>query len=145
MPGLDPKVAVHRLAIDPSTKPVKQAQRRMNPDLQLPVIAEVDKMEKAGFIEPCIYTSWLSNIVVVRKKNGQIRVCVDFRDVNQACPKDDFPLPITELMVDSTTGHELLTFMDGSSGYNQIKMAEEDKLHTAFRTPKALKLSLIHI
>jgi hypothetical protein len=50
----------------------------MNPDLQLPVIAEVDKMEKAGFIEPCIYTSWLSNIVVVRKKNGQIRVCVDF-------------------------------------------------------------------
>lgn len=95
-------------------------------------------MEKAGFIEPCIYTSWLSNIVVVRKKNGQIRVCVDFRDVKKACPKDDFPLPITELMVDSTTGHELLTFMDGSSGYNQIFMAEEDKLHTAFRTPKGI-------
>lgn len=83
MPGLDLEVAVHRLSIDPTVKPVKQAQRRMNPVRSIPVNTEVDKMETAGLIEPCDYSSWLSNIVVVRKKSGQIRVCVDLRDVNK--------------------------------------------------------------
>ncbi|GAA0162580.1 hypothetical protein LIER_18642 [Lithospermum erythrorhizon] len=69
-------------------------------------------------IKPC--PTWLTNIVPVRKKNGQIRVFVDFRDSNHPCPKDDFPLPISELMIDATMGHEVLTFMVGSSGYNQI-------------------------
>ncbi|KAL0327895.1 UNVERIFIED_CONTAM: Transposon Tf2-12 polyprotein [Sesamum calycinum] len=64
---------------------------------------------------------WISSIVLVRKKNGQIRVCIDFRDLNNACPKDDFPLPIVELMIDATMDHEALSFMDGSSGYNQIQ------------------------
>ncbi|KAL6189068.1 hypothetical protein ACLB2K_040458 [Fragaria x ananassa] len=67
-----------------------------------------------------------------------MRVCVDFRNLNNACLKDDFPLPIIELMVDATTGHEALSFMDGSSGYNQIKMALEDEELTAFRTPKGI-------
>ena len=66
------------------------------------------------------YLEWIANIVPIKKKNGQIRVCVDFRDLNSACPKDDFPLPITEVMVDATTSHEVLSFMDGSLGYNQI-------------------------
>ena len=61
------------------------------------------------------FPKWIANIVPVKKKNGQIRVCVDFRDLNRACPKDDFPLPNTELMVDLTIGHEVLSFMDGSS------------------------------
>jgi len=61
-----------------------------------------------------------------------MRVCVDFRDLNNACPKDDFPFPITEIMVDATTGHGRLTFMDGSSGYNQIRMALADEEKTAF-------------
>ena len=74
----------------------------------------------------------------VIKKNGQVRVCIDFRDLNKACPKDDFPLPITETMVDVTTGYEALSFMDGSSGYNQIRMSVKDKDHTAFRTPKGI-------
>ncbi|KAK4383796.1 hypothetical protein Sango_2742500 [Sesamum angolense] len=77
-------------------------------------------------------------IVPVRKKNEQIRVCVDFRDLNNACPKDDFPLPIAELMTDATTDHEALSFMDGSSGYNQIRMALTDEELTAFRTPKGI-------
>ncbi|KAG9449974.1 hypothetical protein H6P81_009939 [Aristolochia fimbriata] len=77
-------------------------------------------------------------MVSVKKKTGQIRVCVDFRDQNKACPKDDFPLPITELMVDSTTGHEALSFMDGSSGFNQIRMDPKDEELTAFRTPKGI-------
>nr|GLL46496.1 uncharacterized protein LOC109150426 [Ipomoea trifida] len=80
----------------------------------------------------------MPGIVPVRKKNGKIRVCVDFRDLNVACSKDDFPLPITELMIDAVTGHEIMSFMDGSSGYNQICMAPEDEELTAFRTPKGI-------
>lgn len=73
---------------------------------------------------------------LVKKKNGQIRVCIDFRDLNAACPEDYFPLPIAELLVDATTGYEALSFMDGYSGYIQIRMDPEDEELTAFRTPK---------
>ena len=74
----------------------------------------------------------------MRKKNGQLRVCVDFRDLNNACPKDDFPLSIPELMMDATSGHETMSLMDGLSGYNQIRMAPSDEELTAFRTPKGI-------
>ncbi|XP_008245038.1 PREDICTED: uncharacterized protein LOC103343140 [Prunus mume] len=73
-----------------------------------------------------------------KKITGQIRICVDFRDLNEACQNDDFPLPIIELMVDATTGDEALSFMDGSSGYNQIRMSPEDEELTAFHTPKGI-------
>ncbi|KAG9450524.1 hypothetical protein H6P81_010489 [Aristolochia fimbriata] len=99
---------------------------------------EVDKLIVENFIREVKYPSWIANIVPVKKKTGQIRVCVDFRDLNKACPKDDFPLPITELMVDATMGHEALSFMDGSSGYNQIRMDPKDEELTAFRTPKGI-------
>ena len=84
------------------------------------------------------YPNWISNIVIVLKKSGQISVCVDFRNLNDDCPKDDFPLPIIEIMVDATIGHEALSFMDGSSGYNQIHMASEGEELIAFRTPKGI-------
>ncbi|KAG9458357.1 hypothetical protein H6P81_002865 [Aristolochia fimbriata] len=99
---------------------------------------EVDKLLKADFIREVKYPSWIANIVPVKKKNIQIRVYVDFRDLNKACPKDDFPLPITELMVDATTGHEALSFTDGSSSYNQIRMDPKDEEMTAFHTPKGI-------
>ena len=81
---------------------------------------------------------WISNIVPIKKKNGQIHVCVDFKDRNNVCLKNDFPLPINELIVDVTTGHEALSFTDGSSGYNQIRMVPKDEELTAFRTPKGI-------
>ncbi|GAA0159144.1 hypothetical protein LIER_15993 [Lithospermum erythrorhizon] len=132
MPGLDSKVSVHHLAVKESLKPVKQAQWRFRPELVPSIEADVNKLIEAGFIREVQYPAWLANIVPVRKKNGQIRVFVDFKDLNHVCPKDDFPLPIPELMIDATTGHESLTFMDGSSGYNQIRMAPEDEELTAF-------------
>ncbi|TYK28162.1 uncharacterized protein E5676_scaffold289G00760 [Cucumis melo var. makuwa] len=138
MPGLDPKVAVHHLAIKPGYRPIKQAQRCFRPELIPQIEVEVNKLIEAGFIREVKYPTWIANIVPVRKKNGQLRVCVDFRDLNNACPKDDFPLPITEIMVDATTGHEALSFMDGSSGYNQIRMTLSDEEMTAFRTPKGI-------
>uniref|UniRef100_A0A2N9HPJ3 Reverse transcriptase n=1 Tax=Fagus sylvatica TaxID=28930 RepID=A0A2N9HPJ3_FAGSY len=78
---------------------------------------------------------WLSNIVPVKKKNGQIRCCVDFRNLNKACPKDEFPLPNMDLLIDSAAGHAMFSFMDGFSGYNQIRMSTRDAEKTAFRTP----------
>ena len=74
----------------------------------------------------------------MRKKNGQNRICVDFRDLNKSCPKDDFPLPLTEILVDATVGYETLSFMDGFFGYNQIRMAPRDEEFTAFCTPKGI-------
>ena len=136
MPGLDPKVAVHHLAVKKNVQPIKQAQRRFHPNLISQIENEVNKLIEAGFIREVKYPTWISNIMLVRKKTGQIRVCVDFRNLNNAYPKDDFPLPLTEIMVDATTGHEALSFMDGSSGYNQIRMALRDEEFIAFRTPK---------
>ncbi|XP_070008233.1 uncharacterized protein [Nicotiana sylvestris] len=98
--------------------------------------------ESAASNRPSVFDrlgkSTVSSIVHVRKKNGQIRVCIDFKDLNNACPKDEFPLPIPELMIDATTGYEAMSFMDGSSGYNQIRMAPKDEELTAFRTPKGI-------
>jgi len=99
---------------------------------------EVNKLIEAGFIREVKYPMWIVNIVHVRKKNRQLRICVDFRDLNDACPKDDFLLPVTKLMIDSTTGHEALSFMHCTAGYNQIQMAPEDEEATAFRIPKGI-------
>nr|XP_027067484.1 uncharacterized protein LOC113693104 [Coffea arabica] len=137
-PEEEKEVAVHNLSVKRGTKPVKQTQRRFRPEL-IPLIEnEINRLIEDGFIREVKYPTWISSIVPVRKKNGQIRVCVDFRDLNETCPKDNFPLPITELTVDATTGHEALSFLDGSSGYNQIRMAPENEELTAFRTPKKI-------
>ncbi|KAG9450546.1 hypothetical protein H6P81_010511 [Aristolochia fimbriata] len=117
---------------------VKQSRRRFWPELVPEIEKEVNKLIAANFIREVKYLSWIANIVPVKKKNGQIRVCVNFRDLKKACPKDDFPLSITELMVDATTGHEDLSFMDGSSSYNQIRMDPKDEELTAFHTPKGI-------
>ncbi|XP_019234165.1 PREDICTED: uncharacterized protein LOC109214680 [Nicotiana attenuata] len=138
MPGLDPKVAVHHLAVKKGARPVKQAQRRFRLELIPSIKAEVNKLIEAGFIREVKYPTWISSIVPVKKKNGRIRVCVDFRDLNNACPKDEFPLPILELMIGATTRYEAMSFMDGSFGYNQIRMAPKDEELTAFRTPKGI-------
>ncbi|CAM8903253.1 unnamed protein product [Rhodiola kirilowii] len=138
MPGLNPKIALHRLAIKRGVGPKKQSQQRFRPELVPEIEKEVNKLIDADFIREVKYPTWIANIVPVRKKNGQLRVCVDFRDLNEACPKDDFPLPVTELMIDATTGHEALSFMDCTVGYNQIHMAPEDQDATAFRTSKEI-------
>ena len=93
---------------------------------------EVNKLLAADFIRKVYYPDWLANIVLVKKANGKWRMCVDFTDLNKACPKDSFPLPRIDQLVDSTIGHKLLTFMDAFSGYNQIKMTEEVQEKTVF-------------
>ena len=99
---------------------------------------EVNKLLATKFIREVHYPEWLANVVMVKKANGKWRMCVDFTDLNQACPKDSFPLPRIDQLVDSTAGHKLLTFMDAFSGYNQIQMAEEDQEKTTFITSQGL-------
>ena len=145
MPGLDPRVAMHRLNINTDVKPVKQQQRRFRPEIMEAIQSEVRKLIDSGFIREEQHPDWVANIVPVAKKNGKIRICIDFRDLNEACPKDEFPLPITDVMIDNTCGFERMSFMDGFSGYNQIKIYPDDEKHTSFRTPLGVYLSLIHI
>ena len=82
------------------------------------------------------YPEWLANPVVVKKKNEKWRVCVDFTDPNKACPKDSYPLPHIDRLVESTAGNELPTFMDAFSGYNQIMMHPDDREKTVFITDR---------
>jgi len=126
MPGIPPSVIVHKLMVDPSHRPVKQRRRTFVPERNQAVAEEVQKLLQAGFIREVDYPEWLANVVLVKKSTGKWRMYVDFTDLNRACPKDRFMLPRVDLLVDSTAGHELLTFMDAFSGYNQIHMDEMD-------------------
>ena len=95
-------------------------------------------MAEVGFIRPCRYSTWISSIVSVRKKSGQLRLCIDFRDLNRATPKDEYPMPVAELLIDAAVGHKMMSFLDGNAGYYHIFMAEEDVYKTAFCCPIGL-------
>uniref|UniRef100_A0A2N9FZB4 Uncharacterized protein n=1 Tax=Fagus sylvatica TaxID=28930 RepID=A0A2N9FZB4_FAGSY len=138
MPGIDPATICHRLNVDPSIRPIKQKRRVFAPDRNQAILDEVEKLLTAGFIREVFYLDWLANVVMVKKANGKWRMCVDFTDLNKACPKDSFPLPRIDQLVDSTAGHRLLTFMDAFSGYNQIMMDDTDQEKTSFITSKGL-------
>ena len=118
MPGLDPGLVAHTLNVDLEAKPVAQPTRIFHIEIEGQIVKEVQKLLAAGFIKPIQHPSWLSNIVPVKKKNGQIRCCVDFRNLNKACPKDEFPLPNMDLLIDSVAGSAMFLFMDGFNGYN---------------------------
>jgi reverse transcriptase-like protein len=94
---------------------------------------EVQKLLDTGFIEECLYPDWLANVVLVRKPQpGKWRMCIDFTSLNKCCPKDCYPLPRIDRLVDSTAGYALLSCMDAFSGYNQIFMDPTDKKKTTF-------------
>jgi hypothetical protein len=94
----------------------------------------VDRLLQAGFIQPQCYADWVSNIIPVRKKNtGKVRICMHFRNLNRATPKDEYPMPVADLLIDSTSDNKVISFLDGNAGYNQIFMAKEDVSKTTFR------------
>jgi hypothetical protein len=96
----------------------------------------VDGLLQARFIQPCRYANWVSNIILVEKKiMGKIRICVDFRNLNRATPKDEYPMPIADLLIDSAAGNKVISFLDGNAGYNQIFMVKEDVSQTVFCCP----------
>ncbi|CAJ2653138.1 unnamed protein product [Trifolium pratense] len=134
MPGIDPEVACHQLTLDPRASAVVQRRRKQSPEKAEAAEKAVKDLLEANFISEARYTTWLSNVVLVKKSNGKWRMCVDYTDLNRACPKDAYPLPNIDKLVDNSSGFKLLSFMDAYSGYNQIKMAEIDKKKTAFMT-----------
>ena len=93
----------------------------------LKIKEKVKKQLDAGFLEVAKYLEWVAHIVPVPKKDGKMRMCVDYRDLNWASPKDNFPLPHIDTLVDNTAKNSRFSFMDGFSGYNQIRIASKDR------------------
>ena len=137
MPSVPKEVIEHRLAVNTDACPVKQVLRNQSKEKQEFIVVEVDKLIEAGIIRAVPHPTWVANPVVVPKPMAlKWRLCIDFTDLNKACPKDPFPLPCIDLIVDSMAGCELLCFLDAFSRYHQIMMAVEEQENTAFITPK---------
>ncbi|RDX88229.1 hypothetical protein CR513_30207, partial [Mucuna pruriens] len=134
MPGLDPRFMCHQLSVKPGSKPITQKKRKQGEEKRAAVKEEVGKLLAPGFIREVQYPTWLANVVMVRKANGRWRMCTDYTDLNKACPKDPYPLPSIDRLVDGVSGQALLSFMDAYSGYNQIRMHPDDEEKTAFIT-----------
>ena len=137
VPGVEPEFIVHKLNVDPSFPPKKQKPRRLAKEHIEAVRQEVGKLKDAEAIKEIFFLDWLANTVVVRKKSGKWRVCVDFTDLNRVCPKDPFPMPKIDQLVDATYGHLRMSFLDAFQGYHQIALAIEDQEKTAFISPDA--------
>ncbi|XP_074374486.1 uncharacterized protein LOC141714889 [Apium graveolens] len=138
MSGIPETIARQSLHISKDTRPVRQKQRIFSAEKRAAIDQEIDRLLDAGFIEPVQFPTWISNVVLVKKSNGKWRMCIDYSDVNRACPKDFYPLPNIDQLIDATAGNELLSFMDAFSGYNQIKMDSHDWKQTAFITHRGV-------
>ena len=134
MGGINPVVITHKLNINPFFKPIKQKRRSFAPKRQKAINEEVNKLLQAKAIREVEYLDWLANVLLIKKANIKWQLCIDFTDVNRACPKDSFPLPRIDLIVDATVGHKLLSFMDAFSGYNHIIMDSSDQENDSFVT-----------
>jgi hypothetical protein len=131
----DTDIMEHKIPLKEETKPFRQKLRQINPML-LPIMErEVKKLLDAQIIIPLRFSEWVANLVPVRKKNGEIRLCVDFRNLNRSSKKDNYPLPKMEHILQRVTGSSRMSMIDGFSGYNQISVLPEDREKTTFTTP----------
>src|SRR3954471_2879167 len=135
MPGVPRELAEHKLHVRPGSKPVKQPLRLFSEDKRREIGEEIAKLQAAGFIMEVFFPEWLANPVLVMKNNKTWRMCIDYTCLNKACPKDPFALPRIDQVIDSTAGYELLSFLDATAGYHQIKLVVEDQIKTDFITP----------
>ena len=134
-PGVDPSFICHHLNVNPSIAPRKQPPRCPLKEHANAVRDEVMKLKKARTIKEVFYSEWLANIVVVKKKSEKWQVCVDFTDLNKACPKYLFPMPQIDQSVDATAGHPRMSFLDAFQGYHQIALAASDQKKRPFSLP----------
>jgi hypothetical protein len=135
MPGVPRELVEYALNVDPKARPIKQPLQRLDEPKRKAIAAELHRLENASFIREIKASTWVSNPVIVPKKNMDVRrVCVDYTSLNKHCPKDPFPLPRIDQIIDSTAGCARLSFLDVYSGYDQIKLKVEDKEKTAFIT-----------
>jgi hypothetical protein len=132
MHGIPREVIEHHLKVYPDARPVQQMPQKQSVEWQNFIREEVKKLLDADFIQEVHHPRWLVNPVVVPKANGKLRMCIDYTSLNKACPKDPFPLPRIDQIVDFTSGCDLLCFLDAYSGFYQIPMSREDEEDTAF-------------
>jgi hypothetical protein len=135
MLGIDPSIVVHKIKTYPDAKPVQKKLRPVHPKKVATIKAEVEKILKSGFIYPIPLTEWVTNLVLVAKKQGTIRVCIDYRDISKSCPKDKYPMPFIDQIIDNCVRSVIFSFMDGFSGYNQIEIFPIDQYKTTFIFP----------
>ena len=121
IPGVPREVIEHHLVICPHAWPIKQKVRKQALERQEFITEEIRKLEAAGLVRGVLHPTWLANPVVVRKANGKWRLCIVYTDINKACPKDPFPLPHIDKIVDSMAGCDLLSFLDAYLGYHQCR------------------------
>ena len=114
MSGLDTDIVVHRIPMKEDYLSVKQKVCRMRPNMSKKIKAEVMKQFDACFLEVTSYPQWVANVVPVPKKDGKVRICLDYRDLNRESPKDNFPLPHIDVLVDNTAQHKVFSFMENS-------------------------------
>ena len=126
MPGIPREVTEHALRLIPGSKPTKQCLRRFDDERRRAIGEEIAKLLLAGFIREVLHFDWLANPILVKKKTRKWRMYVDYTGLNKACPKDHFSLPRIDQIVDSTSGCEILSFLDAYLGYHQIVMKESD-------------------
>jgi hypothetical protein len=131
----DPDIIQHKIPLEKDTVPFKKKLRPISP-LLLPVIErEMKNLLDAKIIVPLRYSKWIANLVIVRKKNGEVRLCVDFRNLNKCSKKDNYPLPKMEHLLQRISGAKVMSFLDGFFGYNQVVVHPDDQEKTAFTTP----------
>jgi len=126
MPGIDPDFLCHHLTMDAKVCPIRYRRRKLNKERRLVVKEETQKLLSVGHIREIQYPEWLANVVLVKKANGKWRMCVDFIDLNKACPKDSYPLPNIDALVDSASSCKMLSFLDAFSGYNLILPVDQN-------------------
>nr|KYP33127.1 Retrovirus-related Pol polyprotein from transposon 297 family [Cajanus cajan] len=137
MPSIDPNFHCHHLSVCRDAKPIARKKGKMGGERAQAIKEETAKLLQARFIREVKYSTWLANVVMVKKANGKWRMCTDYTDLNKACPKDAYPLPHIDALVDGAAGHHRLSFLDAYSGYNQIPMYSPDEEKTAFITDSA--------
>jgi hypothetical protein len=136
MPGVPRELIKHALNVDPKSRPVKQPLWWFDEPKRKAIAAKLHRLENVGFIREIKASTWVSNSVIVPKKNTEVKqVCVEYTSLNKHCPKDPFPLHHIDQIIDITVGCAKLSFLDAYSGYNQIKQKKEDEEKTAFITP----------
>lgn len=133
--GVSRDIIEHKLEISDKMKPKKQKLQKISDEKVLAVKAEVQRLLDAMVVREVKYPQWLAYVIMVKKKNGKWRMCINFTNLNKACPKDDFPLPRIDLIVDAAAGCELLSLLDCFSGYHQARLRKEDEEKTSFITP----------
>lgn len=128
----DTSIIQHIIPLKPDVKHVQQNLGKIHPNSKQQIKNEMNKLLKAKIIFLVRHSHWVSNLVPIRKKNGDIRICIDFRNLNKASEKDNFPLPPMEQILQSIAGVEMMSFLDGFSGYNKIMVSKDDQLKQHF-------------